>query len=100
MSNQASVQLLIFNVCVIWIWIGNGTKLKVKKHESNSLLKVNPKYAAYVCARSCPTLCSGRSHELWSFPGKNIGMGCHILLQGVFGCRELNPHLTSPVLLC
>ena len=26
-------------------------------------------------------------------PGKNIGLGCHALLQGIFPTQELNPHL-------
>ena len=27
------------------------------------------------------------------FPGKNTGVGCHFLLQGIFLTQELNPHL-------
>ena len=27
------------------------------------------------------------------FPGKNTGMGCHFLLQGIFQTRRLNPSL-------
>ena len=26
----------------------------------------------------------------WDFPGKNIEIGCHVLLQGIFLIRELN----------
>ena len=49
-------------------------------------------------AKSCPTL-------LWSwtiacqaplsmeFPGKNTGVGCHFLLQGIFPTQGSNPHL-------
>ena len=29
----------------------------------------------------------------WSFPGKNIGVGCHFLLQGTFLIQESNLHL-------
>ena len=29
----------------------------------------------------------------WNFPGKNIGMGCHFLLQRIFLTQGLNPHL-------
>ena len=29
----------------------------------------------------------------WSFPGKNTGVGCHFLLQGIFLTCKLNPHL-------
>ena len=30
---------------------------------------------------------------LWYFPGKNTGMGCHFLFQGVFPTQRLNLHL-------
>ena len=30
---------------------------------------------------------------LWEFPGKNTGVGCHILLQGFFPTQGSNPHL-------
>ena len=30
---------------------------------------------------------------LWGFPGKNIGAGCHFLLQGIFPSQESNPRL-------
>ena len=29
----------------------------------------------------------------WDFPGKNIGEGCHFLLQGIFPTQGLNTHL-------
>ena len=28
----------------------------------------------------------------WDFPGKNTGVGCHCLLQGIFPTQGLNPH--------
>jgi len=31
----------------------------------------------------------------WSFPGKNTGVGCHFLIQGIFPIRGSNPHLLS-----
>ena len=30
---------------------------------------------------------------LWDFPGKNTGVGCHFLLQGIFPTQASNPHL-------
>ena len=30
---------------------------------------------------------------LWNFPGKNIGVGCHFLLQGIILTQGLNPCL-------
>ena len=29
----------------------------------------------------------------WDSPGKNTGVGCHVLLQGIFPTQESNPHL-------
>ena len=29
----------------------------------------------------------------WDFPGKNTGLGCHFLLQGIFLTQGLNPGL-------
>ena len=36
---------------------------------------------------ACQALCP------WDFPGKNTGLGCHFLLQGIFLIQELNPRL-------
>ena len=30
----------------------------------------------------------------WDFPGKNTGVGCHFLLQGIFPTQGSNPCLT------
>ena len=36
---------------------------------------------------------------LWDFPGKDTGVGCHFLRQGIFLTQGLNPgHLTFGVL--
>ena len=29
----------------------------------------------------------------WDFPGKNIGVGCHFLLQGIFSTQGSNSHI-------
>ena len=29
----------------------------------------------------------------WDFPGKNTGVGCHFLLQGIFPTQVSNPRL-------
>ena len=50
-------------------------------------------------AKSCLTLCNPLNYRPtrllcpWDFPGNNIGVGCHFLLQGIFPAQELNPHL-------
>ena len=50
---------------------------------------------ACMCAKSlqsCPTL-TARLLCLWDSPDKNIGGGCHFLLQGIFPTQGLNPCL-------
>ena len=49
--------------------------------------------------QSCLTLCD--PHVLyptsllcpWDSPGKNTGVGCYFLLQGIFPIQRLNPHI-------
>ena len=36
---------------------------------------------------------SGSSLCPWAFSGKNTGVGCHFVLQGIFPAQGLNPHL-------
>ena len=51
------------------------------------------------CANFSVMSNSSRPHGLqptrrlcpWDFPGKNKGMGCHFLLQGIFPTQGLNP---------
>ena len=31
----------------------------------------------------------------WDFPGKNTGVGCHFILQGIFLTQELAPTLAG-----
>ena len=40
----------------------------------------------------CPTLCDPVVCP-WNSPGKNTGMGCHFLLQGIFPTHGLNSSL-------
>ena len=49
-----------------------------------------------LAAQSCPTLCDPMDCNPPGFsvhedsPGKNTGVGCHALLQGIFPTQELN----------
>ena len=53
----------------------------------------------YIVAQSCPTLCNLIDCSPPGFsihgdsPGKNTGVGCHALLQGIFPTQILNPCL-------
>ena len=43
-------------------------------------------------AQLCLTLCNPMDCNLpWDSPGKNIGVGCHSLLQGIFPTQVLKP---------
>ena len=65
------IVLLIMNTCV-------------PSHFSLVWLFVNPCLTVYEPARLlCP----------WDSPGKNTGMGCYALLQGIFPTQEWNPCL-------
>ena len=49
-------------------------------------------------AKSCLTLCDPwtvayQTPRPWDFPGKNAGVGCRFLLQGIFLTQGLNPCL-------
>ena len=52
-----------------------------------------------VCfAQSCLTLQTRGLQQarllcLWGYPGKKSGVGCHVLLQGIFLTQGLNPGL-------
>ena len=48
--------------------------------------------------QSCPTLCNRgllptKLLHPWDPPGKNTGVGCHFLLQGIFPTQGSNPGL-------
>ena len=56
------------------------------------------------CAKSlqsCQTLCdpmncSPSGYSVYGVsPGKNTGLGCHALVQGIFPIQGFNPHLLS-----
>ena len=54
-------------------------------HKSNLIPKV---MVVVLVAQSSPTLCNPMDHARilcpWDFPGKNTGVSCHFLLQGIF----------------
>ena len=47
-----------------------------------------------VCFQSCPTPCDpmdcGLPGSSVRYPGKNTGVGCHFLLQGIFPTKGLD----------
>ena len=83
------------NVRIEWSTLLNvplSNDFQVEFH-SNQIICV------YLVAQWCLTLCypmdyspQGSSFHRDS-PGKNIGVGCHALLQGIFPTQESNPGL-------
>ena len=78
--------------------IGLGIPIVVERPGNHFLLRCK-KHSAVLClvTQSCPTLCDPMD---WSppgssvpgdSPGKNIGVGCHALLQGIFPTQGSNP---------
>ena len=61
-------------------------------------LWVNVVKIKMLMAQLCPTLCDTMNLALrllcpWNSPGKNTGVGCHFLLQGIFPTQGWNPGL-------
>ena len=61
------------------------------------LFSNKPLSAMSLVTQSCPTLCDFEPTKLlcpWDSPGKNTGVGCLALLQGIFPVQGLNPGLS------
>ena len=76
---------------------------------SPSLSAIRMVSSAYLClvAQSCLTICNPMdcsppgSSVHGDSPGKNTGVGCHALLQGIFPTQGMNPGLPLCVqILC
>ena len=65
----------------------------------HGILYINVCTYLLLVANSCSTLLqlhglqSARLLCPWDFPGKNTGVVCHFLLQGIFEAQGLNPSL-------
>ena len=99
-------------LCGAWILVQAGRLQEGPAQESSSSPPVRIKTqwlrgrgpqlgCAVLCpvAPSCPTLrdpmdCSpAKLLCLWDFSGKNTGVGCHFLIQGIFPTQGWNLHL-------
>ena len=75
--------------------IRNNSVLKMDKRLEYTLQKICIKWKVKLLSRVQLL----RPHGLqptrllcpWDFPGKDTGVGCHFLLQGIFPTQELNP---------
>ena len=83
------IPFCIHNFCIKIYTMNNDEKsLKViSLHERESEVKV-------LVAQSCPTLSEpARLLCPWNLPGKNTGVSCYFLLQGIFLTQGLNSSL-------
>ena len=49
--------------------------------------------SGFSVAKFCLTLCDSMFLLAWNFPGKNSGVSCCFLLQGIFPAQGWNLHL-------
>ena len=79
-------------------WLRNYKDFVIRTHSFCQVERKKEKKESEV-AQSCPTLCDPMDCRLpgssgpWNFPGKDTGVGCHCLLQGIFLIQGLNPSL-------
>ena len=68
---------------------------KIARRNINNLRYADVCLVAQLCPTFCdPTDCSSpSSSDHAGFPGKNAGVGCHVLFQGIFPTQGLNPGL-------
>ena len=74
--------------------VRNGKNKFVRRYEKDTGCDLLLQEGEVLVAQLCPTLC-GPTRLLcpWDSPGKNTGLGCHSLLQGIFLTQGLNPGL-------
>ena len=74
-------------------WTGLQNKIQISDTKPCFL------YVLCLVTQSCPTLCDPIDCSLpgssvhWGSPGKNPGVGCHALLQGIFPTQGSKPGL-------
>ena len=82
-------------------WFTVTIPLKPRRSTTSTQIRTPPLYVTdsfhYVLvAQSCQTLCDPTSLLCpWNSPGKNIGVGCHALLQGILPTQGSNPGLLN-----
>ena len=96
-SSELGGMLLSFPTLCSWL-VFQGSTFSFPPPQSQGLAVLDILCACSV-AQSCPSLCQPldcsptRLLGPWDFPGKNTGVGCHALLQGIFPTQVSNPCL-------
>ena len=81
------------------LWVVYQPKLRKNTGKANYLFIYSIIYCLCVYAKSLQSHLTLQRYGLystrllcpWDSPGKNTGVGCHALLQGIFPPQELNP---------
>ena len=77
--------------------------LNLKNNKTQDIFTSLASYELYLCMLSCSVMSNSlEPHGLqltrllcpWRFSGKNTGVDCHALLQGIFPTQGLNPGLS------
>ena len=77
-------------------------KKEIKYLETNKNENVNYTKSIWIGLLSCSVMSNSlwlyglqptRLLSPWDFPGKNTGVGCHVLLQRIFPTQGFNLHL-------
>jgi len=93
-KNFRFIKLALFFLFLAFTFL--CSKLKGKLHHYRNSITFSFSYLCSVTP-SCPTLCDPieptRLLCPWNFPGKNTGVSCHLLLQGIFLTQGSNSHL-------
>ena len=103
-TNTVSFHSSLPNDPLLWIkdHILNILKLRGFEHSKSArerneahqeVSRAEITLCACLLAKLCPTLQPTRLLYPWDFPGKNTGVCCHFLLQGIFPNQGSNLHL-------
>ena len=76
----------------IWTFVGKVMSLLFNMMSRFAIAFLKEMKVKVLVAQLCPALCDPMDCP-WASPGKNIGVGCHSLLQGIFPTQGLSPSL-------
>ena len=106
LKNSLNLELFLYTTHLADIWKENIAKRKCSAHPaerytfSSLVCIIYMLYSLVLCYAmlllSCPTLCDPVDYGLlcpWDSPGKNTGVSCHALLQGIFPTQGSNLRL-------
>ena len=89
----SSVQFLVF-LCLFY-----NLQSFTRRRRGKCMSSTFPFVLCAKSLQSCLTLCEApwtvapRLLCPWDSPGRNTGVGCHFLLQGIFPTQRWNPHV-------